>query len=243
MLIKTLLCVVACCSIIVHYCSCQSLKEHKNKKHGTENKRKLIDDLLKDYDKVIAPSNNGHLLVRLQFYILEFSDINELSMDFTLSYFIMVAWTDERLQFRPEYYDNISVLNVHPEQMGEIWRPDIFYRNERGESISKSFSLSNSASKIFPSGEVQFVRKLESKFQCQLKFQNYPFDMQNCHLYIGSIAFTADLLKFGFFNSELVLFNSEIELTSFELLGVGMEESNRTLDSGIYHQVKITFKF
>ena len=83
-------------------------------------------------------------------------------MDFTLSYFMMLAWTDNRLYFRPEYYENISFLNLHPEQMGIIWRPDIFYRNGRGESVSKPPSLSYSASKLFPSGEVQFVRKLET---------------------------------------------------------------------------------
>ena len=164
-------------------------------------------------------------------------------MDFTLSYFMMLAWTDDRLYLRPEYYENVSFLNSHPEQMGMIWRPDIFYKNERGESVSKPPSLSDSASTVFPSGEVQFVRKLETKFQCQLKSQNYPFDVQICHMDISSVAFTTDLLKFAFFNSSPFQLNSEIELTSFEPLEIYTEEKNRTLDNGIYHAVKIIFKF
>ena len=53
----------------------------------------------------------------------------------------------------------------------------------------------------------------------------------------------SDLLKFAFFNSSPVQLNSEIELTSFELLDIDTEEKNRTLDNGVYHAVKIIYKF
>ena len=126
MTMRTLFCVGTCYITDVHYCSCQSPKKPQNNKYSTENKRKIIGDLLEDYVRYVAPSNKSPLLVRLQFYILGCADINELAVDFTLSYFMMLAWTDNRLYFRPEYYENISFLNLHPEQMGMIWRPDIF---------------------------------------------------------------------------------------------------------------------
>ena len=174
------LCVVItyCIIIKVHYFSCLTPDEPENKKHGVENQRRLINDLIKDYDTFVAPSDKGPLIVRLQLFILGFSDISELNMDFTLFYFMMLMWRDDRLHFRPENYENISYINLHPVQMHKIWRPDIFFRNEKGESISKPFSLSNSASRIFPSGDVQFIRKLETKFHCQLNFKNYPFDIR-----------------------------------------------------------------
>ena len=45
-------------------------------------KTDLIGDLLKDHNKFTIPTKKKPLLVRLQFYILEFYDINEINMDF-----------------------------------------------------------------------------------------------------------------------------------------------------------------
>ena len=210
---------------------------------GTEKKTKLMDALFKDYNRYVVPSNNSSQLVTLEFDILGFSDVSELNMDFTLSYFMRITWRDDRLRFRPEHYDNLSYLILHPEQMEKMWRPDIFYRNEKGESISKQFSISDSSSRIYPSGDVYFIRKLETIFRCQMKLQDYPFDIQKCHMDISTFSFTEDLLKFGFLDSPPVDFNGETELTSFELLDVYTLERNVTVKSGTYNSVMIIFKF
>ena len=229
----------ACFAVCCFYCSCQS---HGQQEHEYNNTKNLLENQLKYYNKLIAPSNNGPLLVRLYFYIIGFSDISELNMDFTLSYFMHTIWRDDRLRFRPEDYDNVSFVNLYPEQIHTIWRPDILFINEKGESISKPFSISNSASKVYPSGDVQFVRKLETNFQCQMKLQNYPFDIQICYIEITSFTFTADLMKFGFLSSPPVDIYNDIELTKFELLKISTEKSNLTVKSGTFHRVKVIFK-
>ena len=206
------------------------------------NAKNIFKHQSKYHNKLVAPSNKGPILVKLYFYIIGFSDINELNMDFTLSYFMQTTWKDDCLRFRPEHYENISSMNVHLEQMHTIWRPDILYINEKGESISKPFSVSNSASRIYPSGDVYFVRKLETTFRCQMKLQDFPFDIQMCYMEITSFSFTADLMKFGFLSTPPVDIYSDIELTKFELLKISTQESNLTVKSGTFHRVKIISK-
>ena len=225
--------------------SLQSTGQREDEKYSAENETQQIVDILsnylKDYNQFEVPLKRP-LPVGLHFHIMRISDINELNMDFTLSYFLQMTWRDDRLRFRPEHFGNISRIILHPNQIHTIWRPDIMYINEKGESMSKPFSLSNSASRVYPSGEVYLVRKLETKFQCQMKLQNYPFDTQMCYMVMGSFTFTADLMKFEYFKSPPVDFHSDIEMTSFELLQVNIEESNVTAKSGTFHTLKIIFK-
>lgn len=37
------------------------------------------------------------------------------------------AWTDYRLSWKPEEYDNIKVLRIPPQK---VWRPDIYLINK-----------------------------------------------------------------------------------------------------------------
>ena len=217
--------------------------EEEHDEGGTEREEKQKSDLLKNYNRFVAPPNKNPQLVRMDFGIFGFSDVSELNMDFTVSYFMRIAWKDDRLCFRPEDYGNVSYINLHPEEMNKIWRPDIFYRNEKGESISKPFSLSNSASTVYPSGEVYFLRKLETKFRCEMKLKNYPFDIQMCYMDISNVSFTRDLLQFRFHDSAPVDFYSDIELTSIELLEIDTQKRNLSVKSDTYDSVMIIFKF
>ena len=243
MTIGALFCLVVCCIINICCSNCKLPLEEEDEDGGAEREGKQMDNLLNNYNRHVAPPNKNPQLVRMDFGIFGFSDVSELNMDFTVSYFMRIAWRDDRLRFTPEHYGNVSYIILHPEEMHKIWRPDIFYRNEKGESISKPFSVSNSASRVYPSGEVYFLRKLETKFRCEMKLQNYPFDIQMCYMDISTVSFTRDLLQFRFHDSAPVDFYSDIELTSIELLEVGTQKRNLSVKSSTYDSVMIIFKF
>ena len=150
-----------------------------------ENTTKLIDHIKTQSDKFVVPPGKP-LLVKIGYFIFGFSDISELNMDFTLSYYMRITWIDSRLRFEPSDFGNISEVTLHPEQMESIWRPDPFYRNEKGKSISGSFSVADSLSRIYSSGKVFLSRKLETTFRCQMRLHYYPFDTQMCSMEIGS---------------------------------------------------------
>ena len=224
--------------VLIHYNKCLATVEQDTKVF--ENQTKLIADLLQGYNKLVTPPNPKPLRVRIAFYIFGFFDFNDLNMDFTLSYNMRMTWKDDRLRFKPENYADITLVVLHSELMHKIWRPDIFFINEKGESISKPFSLSNGASRVNYSGDIFFGRKLETTFRCQMKFQNYPFDIQTCYAEIGSFAFTSDIIDIGFMSPPVEFYN-KVELTTFELVNVETEQENLTIVSGTYQQVKIIF--
>ena len=227
--------------ILIFQYQCLAAVEQEDKQID-ENRTKTIDDLLDGYNKYVEPPNEKPLVVKLQFYVLGFSEFSDKNMDFTLSYSIRMKWRDDRLSFSSETFGSVAYINLHPDEMHKIWIPDLFYMNEEGESISKPFSVSNSASRIYASGDVLFFRKLETKFRCQMKLQNYPFDTQMCHMEISSYAFTADLLRVEFYSSPLEFFKDVDLMSTFQLLKMETEESILTLNDGNYQHVTIVFK-
>ena len=80
-------------------------------------------------------------------------------MEYTLTYYLRIVWTDSRLIFNPEHYGNKSEIMLHPKQMISLWSPNIFFRNERGTSISEDYSASYSMCKIFSNGTVYNSRE------------------------------------------------------------------------------------
>ena len=115
---------------------CNTAEEGKNANQTAD----LIEDLFAGYNKALYPPGERPIIARIGYFIFSFSDISEKTMDFSLSYYMRMSWKDPRLCFSPEDYGNITYVTLNPEQMrDEIWRPDPFYRNERGKSISADF--------------------------------------------------------------------------------------------------------
>ena len=114
------------------------LEKSKNIEIG----EKLMKDLFQQYDYFVMPPNSIPIPVRIGLYVTGLSHISELDMEFTLTYYFRSVWMDDRLQFNPQKYGNISEIVLHPKRIEQIWKPGIFFRNERGRSISEDSSFS-----------------------------------------------------------------------------------------------------
>ena len=183
------------------------------------NVTKLRADLLRHHDKCLCPPNRP-VVVQLRLFIFGFSDISELNMDFTLSYYLRMTWHDTRMGYEPESYGGITEFTLHPEELEQIWRPDVFYRNERGSSISGPYAIGTSRAVVYSTGKIYTSRRLETTFRCQMLLQTYPFDTQKCSMNIGSYAYNLSFLEFAWRDNIAVELNEEVELTSFELVKV-----------------------
>ena len=243
LLCKSLVSVI-CLTLCIESYHCGPNVTDAGEKTISNHTTNFIEELLKGYDKIVPPPDKKPLVVSIGYFIIGFSDISEKNMDFTLSYYMRMKWLDSRLNFSREEYGNITYVTLNPEQMNEIWRPDPFYRNERGKSISQDFSLSDSFSRIYYSGEVHLSRKLETMFRCQMSLYDYPFDTQICHMDIGSYALTMDVLDIDFMDSENpVELHREVELVSFDLLGFSVRRYSEIFIMGTYPAVRIDFTF
>ena len=244
MLLCKSLVTVLCLNLCIGTCHCGSNVTDDKGKAISNHTTNFIDEILKDYDKIVPPPDEKPLVASIGYFIIGFSDISERNMDFTLSYYMRMMWLDSRLNFSREEHGNIAYVTLNPEQMNEIWRPDPFYRNERGKSISQDFSLSEGFSRIYSSGKVFLSRKLETTFRCHMSLYDYPFDTQICSMDIGSYALTVEVLDIDSMDPENpVELHREVELVSFDLLGFSVRRYNETFTTGTYPAVKIDFTF
>ena len=146
----------------------------------------LIHNLLGDHDRLAVPPCQRPVSVKLGLGSMEFSEISVTNMAFTLSYYLRLFWTDPRLSFYPGMYGNISAMVLDPIQFEKLWKSSIFYRNEKGSSLTDQFSMSNSLFRIYSTRDFYFSRRLETTFRCQMDLRAFPFDIQQCQIYIGS---------------------------------------------------------
>ncbi|CAG5083258.1 Oidioi.mRNA.OKI2018_I69.PAR.g10326.t1.cds [Oikopleura dioica] len=51
-------------------------------------------------------------------------------MDYRITFFLRMKWNDERLRFK-EMGSPLTMLTVSPEVLHNIWKPDIFFSNEK----------------------------------------------------------------------------------------------------------------
>ena len=226
----------------VQYYTCQFRKEQQNETYLMNYKMKIIDDMMTNANKFVTPPNKKPFSVKMNYIIFGFSDISELNMDFTLSYYMRLTWMDSRLSFNPVNYVNITEVILHPEKVDQIWRPDLSFRNDRGRSLSEKLSIFDTYCRIYASGEIFLSRKLETTLRCHMMLHDYPFDIQICSLNIDSFSLGSEILEIGFFEIP-VEFDKDVELTSFELLEIDVQAGEVTFSTGTFPSVTITFKF
>ena len=130
--------------------------------------------------------------------VLGLSYISELIMEFTLSLYLGMSWVDPRLKYDPR----IAQITLHPDNIRKMWMPDIFFRNEKGSSLSAPPSLSNSVLKIDPAGRIFLPRKLETTLRCTMKFHAFSHltyfamaTIQTCSQSYGSMTTMVNFLK------------------------------------------------
>ena len=151
---------------------------------------KIISDLQDDSLREQLPPEEGPIIL-INIMVLGLSYISELNMEFTLSLYLEMLWVDPRLRCDPR----VAQVTLHPDNIRKIWRSDIFFRNEKGSSLSAPPSLSNSVLKIDPNGRIFLSRKLEATLRCKMKLHAFPFDKQHCPLDIISYGYDTDLLS------------------------------------------------
>ncbi|RNA21567.1 neuronal acetylcholine receptor subunit alpha-10-like [Brachionus plicatilis] len=86
-----------------------------------DKEQKLVDKLLKKYDKKSRPS--GTLSVKFALNLNQIINLIEKDQIMILNAFIDHEWTDKRLTWNPLDFGNISIIRLYGDQ---IWTPDTF---------------------------------------------------------------------------------------------------------------------
>uniref|UniRef100_A0A673LWA7 Glycine receptor subunit alpha-2-like n=1 Tax=Sinocyclocheilus rhinocerous TaxID=307959 RepID=A0A673LWA7_9TELE len=145
------------------------------------------------YDARIRPKFKGPPVnVTCNIFINSFGSVTETTMDYRVNIFLRQKWNDPRLAYS-EYPD--SSLDLDPSMLDSIWKPDLFFANEKGANFH-DVTTENKLLRIFKDGTVLYSIRLTLILSCPMDLKNFPMDVQTCTMQLESFGYTMNDLIF-----------------------------------------------
>ncbi|XP_028176601.1 acetylcholine receptor subunit alpha-like isoform X2 [Ostrinia furnacalis] len=96
---------------------------------GNPDAKRLYDDLLSNYNKLVRPVLNvsDALTVRIKLKLSQLIDVNLKNQIMTTNLWVEQSWYDYKLSWEPREYGGVEMLHVPSDH---IWRPDIVLYNK-----------------------------------------------------------------------------------------------------------------
>ncbi|XP_065567236.1 acetylcholine receptor subunit alpha-like isoform X2 [Artemia franciscana] len=153
-----------------------------NNVHGNSDAKRLYDDLLSNYNKLVRPVKNvsDPLKVEIKLKLSQLIDVNLKNQIMTTNLWVEQYWVDYKLAWDPEEYGGVEILHVPSEN---IWRPDIvLYNNADGNF---EVTLATKAT-MQHTGRIEWKPPAIYKSSCEIDVEYFPFDEQTCVMKFGS---------------------------------------------------------
>ncbi|XP_037080832.1 acetylcholine receptor subunit beta-like 2 isoform X2 [Pollicipes pollicipes] len=150
--------------------------------HGNPFAKRLYDDLLSNYNRLIRPvgNNTEKLTVWLKLKLSQLIDVNLKSQIMTTNVWVEQKWMDYKLRWNPEDYGGVDKLYVPSEH---IWLPDIVLFNNADGNYE--VTLMTKATLRYD-GLVVWKPPAIYKSSCEIDVEWFPFDEQSCVMKFGS---------------------------------------------------------
>uniref|UniRef100_A0A2S2QYQ2 Acetylcholine receptor subunit alpha-like 1 n=1 Tax=Sipha flava TaxID=143950 RepID=A0A2S2QYQ2_9HEMI len=97
--------------------------------YGSADAKRLYDDLLSNYNRLIRPvgNNSDRLTVKMGLKLSQIIEVNLRNQIMTTNVWVEQEWNDYKLKWNPEDYGGVDTLHVPSEH---IWLPDIVLYNK-----------------------------------------------------------------------------------------------------------------
>ncbi|KAG7264604.1 hypothetical protein CRUP_002193 [Coryphaenoides rupestris] len=164
------------------------------------------------YDARIRPNFKGPPVnVTCNIFINSFGSIAETTMDYRVNIFLRQKWNDPRLAYS-KYPD--SSLDLDPSMLDSIWKPDLFFANEKGANFH-DVTTDNKLLRIFKDGTVLYSIRLTLILSCPMDLKNFPMDVQTCTMQLESFGYTMNDLVFEWLEDGAVQVSDGLTLPQF----------------------------
>jgi len=177
--------------------------------------KRLYDDLLHDYNRLIRPVSNFSetLTVKLGLKLSQLIDVDLKNQVMTTNVWVDQNWNDYKLKWNPREYGGVETLYVPSER---IWLPDIvLYNNADGKYEVRLMTKAE----LRYTGDVKWTPPAIYKSSCEINVEWFPFDEQNCDMKFGSWTYDAKQVDLKHINQEAGnnVVSVGIDLTEFYL--------------------------
>jgi len=166
-------------------CHCLILVIWTNLVLGNPDAKRLYDDLLSNYNRLIRPvaNNTDKITVRMGLKLSQLVDLDLKNQILTTNLWVETEWYDDKLRWEPSEYGGVGEIYV-PSEI--IWLPDIIlYNNADGNYHITTMTKAT----LYHDGLVKWEPPAIFKSSCDIDVRYFPFDEQTCWLKFGSWTF------------------------------------------------------
>ncbi|XP_059486949.1 uncharacterized protein LOC132203300 [Neocloeon triangulifer] len=143
----------------------------------------------REYDPLVRPVKNREDTITVNVSLdLKYISVDDHSNQFWVHSWVVTKWLDVDLIWQPSDYSGINLLSV---SSGSIWLPDLAIYNS---DMSQIMLYASTDCVVMSTGQVKCAPDLQAPIYCDMKLQKWPFDTQNCSLFIGSWANSGNLV-------------------------------------------------
>ncbi|XP_034115319.1 acetylcholine receptor subunit alpha-like 2 [Drosophila sulfurigaster albostrigata] len=160
--------------------------------------KRLYDDLLSNYNRLIRPvsNNTDTVLVKLGLRLSQLIDLNLKDQILTTNVWLEHEWQDHKFKWDPSEYGGVTELYVPSEH---IWLPDIvLYNNADGEYVVTTMTKAI----LHYTGRVVWTPPAIFKSSCEIDVRYFPFDQQTCFMKFGSWTYDGDQIDLKHINQK-----------------------------------------
>ncbi|CAO1439021.1 unnamed protein product [Diamesa serratosioi] len=169
--------------------------------------KRLYDDLLSNYNRLIRPvsNNTDTVLVKLGLRLSQLIDLNLKDQILTTNIWLEHEWQDHKFKWDPVEYGGVTELYVPSEH---IWLPDIvLYNNADGEYVVTTLTKAI----LHYTGRVLWNPPAIFKSSCEIDVRYFPFDQQTCFMKFGSWTYDGNQIDLKHKN-QLNNTNNQVEI-------------------------------
>jgi len=144
--------------------------------------RRLLGDLMSDYNKLERPVYNESEAVVLTFGLTlqQIIDVDEKNQLLTTNIWLNLDWNDVNLKWNKSDYGDIGDIRIPPKY---IWKPDLLMYNSADEAFDGTYPTNVV---VTNEGGCTYIPPGIFKSTCKIDITWFPFDDQECEMKFGS---------------------------------------------------------
>ncbi|ESO04873.1 hypothetical protein HELRODRAFT_121545, partial [Helobdella robusta] len=204
----------------------------------------LLDSLFIGYDKRLRPNYKGQpVIVGVTLHIIKFSSISEANMDFTIEFFFVQHWTDDRLKFDSSTFNITShELYISNVMLDKLWWPDTFFANAKNAKFHEA-TARNMFLKLSENGTVTLSIRLTVVVSCMMDLTYFPMDKQICSLVIESYAYSTRHIAYNWLGraDQSVTTNNNCQMIEAKVIGIKVINKTTILSTGLFSSLSCLF--
>ncbi|XP_014616026.1 PREDICTED: acetylcholine receptor subunit alpha-type acr-16 isoform X4 [Polistes canadensis] len=158
--------------------------------HGGEHEKRLLNNLLSNYNTLERPVANESEPLEVKFGITlqQIIDVDEKNQILTTNAWLKLSWTDYNLQWNQTEYGGVKDVHITP---NKLWKPDILMYNSADEGFDGTYQTNVV---VAHNGSCLYVPPGIFKSTCKIDITWFPFDDQHCNMKFGSWTYDGNQL-------------------------------------------------